>query len=224
MEDNSLGVLNLILHAGPVVKLTMMVLFVASIGTWAIIFFKWRIFKNAKRQNREFLKGFWSGRSLGESFIRAEDFPLSPVAKSFMEVIRESRLNHTKNKVESLEVRTAIIMRTLQKSNTGELSSLEYALTWLATTASASPFIGLFGTVWGIMGSFQSIGISGSANLAVVAPGISEALVATALGLVAAVPAAIAYNYFNSKVKSQAIALDSFSRDLMNLLQRQEAI
>jgi biopolymer transport protein TolQ len=104
------------------------------------------------------------------------------------------------------------------------MSNLEYSISWLATVASAAPFVGLFGTVWGIMNSFQNIGATGSANLAAVAPGISEALIATAIGLAAAIPAAIAYNWLNTKVRGHAAVLDSFSQDLLNLLQRERAI
>ena len=172
---------------------------------------------------RSFLQGFWGGWNLSESFSKAADYPYSPVAKSFQAAIRELRKLGEDQKSDST-LRADIVIRTLKKQNTLEIANLEQAVGWLATTASAAPFVGLFGTVWGIMTSFQNIGATGAANLAVVAPGISEALIATAIGLFAAIPAAVAYNFLNGKIKSQALALDSFNQDLLNLLQREGAI
>lgn len=215
-----LSAIDLILNAGPLVKIIMLCLFSASVGTWAIIFLKRQLLKQAQSQNDEFLNGFWSGWTTSEAFSRASDYPLSPVAKSFQAAIRELR----KLGDDTSAMRADIVVRTLRKTNTTEIAALEHSLSWLATTASSAPFVGLFGTVWGIMNSFQSIGITGSANLAAVAPGISEALIATAIGLATAIPASIAYNYLNGKIRSQALALDSFNQDLLNLLQREGSI
>lgn len=218
----SLSAIDLILNAGWVVKFVMLGLFAASVGSWAIILLKRQLIRHAEIQNGQFLQGFWGGWNLSEAFGRANDYPLSPVAKSFQAALRE--LRKLGDNQSNDEMRGDIVVRALKKANTTEMAALEYSISWLATVASAAPFVGLFGTVWGIMNSFQNIGATGSANLAAVAPGISEALIATAIGLAAAIPAAIAYNYLNGKVRSQALTLDSFNQDLLNLLQREGAI
>lgn len=214
--------MDLILNAGPVVKLVMLGLFLASVGSWAIILLKRQLLKQAQKQNDQFLQGFWGGWNISEAFTRAADFPFSPVAKSFQSAVRELRKLGEDPKDKQL--RADVVIRTLRKANANEIASLEQSISWLGTTASSAPFVGLFGTVWGIMNSFQNIGATGSANLAAVAPGISEALIATAIGLAAAIPAAIAYNYLNGKVRTQAISMDTFNQDLLNLLQREGAI
>lgn len=219
-----LSAIDLILNAGWTVKTVMFFLFTASVGSWAIILLKRQLLKQAQRQNEQFLNGFWGGWNISEAFTRAADYPLSPVAKSFQNAIRELRKLGDKPAGDNPGLRGDTVIRALKKANTTEIAALEYSLSWLATTASAAPFVGLFGTVWGIMNSFQSIGVTGSANLAAVAPGISEALIATAIGLAAAIPAAIAYNYLSGKIRGQALALDSFNQDLLNMLQREGAI
>ena len=218
----SLNTMSLIMNAGLVVKAVMLGLFLASVGSWAIILLKRQLLAQASKQNDAFLQGFWGGWNLSESFSRAADYPYSPVAKSFQAAIRELRKLGDDKKDSVL--RGDVVVRALKKANTQEMASLEHSVSWLATIASAAPFVGLFGTVWGIMTSFQSIGMTGQANLAVVAPGISEALIATAIGLFAAIPAAIAYNWLNGRIKAQALSLDSFNQDLLNLLQREGAI
>jgi biopolymer transport protein TolQ len=222
-HEVSLSALDLIYNAGIVVKVIMLGLLFASVGSWAIILLKRQLLKQATRQNDAFLKGFWGGWNLSESFAKAADYPYSPVAKSFQAAVRELR-KLGDDKKDDHGMRSDIVIRSLKKQNTLEIANLESSVNWLATTASAAPFVGLFGTVWGIMTSFQNIGATGAANLAVVAPGISEALIATAIGLFAAIPAAVAYNFLNGKIKGQALALDSFNQDLLNLLQREGAI
>lgn len=216
----SLSAFDLILNAGWVVKFVMFGLFLASVGSWGIVLLKYFSLKHSKRQNDQFLNGFWGGWNISEAFTRAADYPQSPVAKSFQAAVRELRKLDDKDK----GLRADVVVRTLRKSNTTEIAHLEHSISWLATVASSAPFVGLFGTVWGIMNSFQNIGATGSANLAAVAPGISEALIATAIGLAAAIPAAICYNFLTAKVRSQAVTLDSFNQDLLNLLQREGAI
>lgn len=223
-HEISLSALDLIVNAGWVVKFVMLGLFLASVTSWAIILLKRQLLNQAQKQNDLFLHGFWGGWNLSEAFSKAADFPLSPVAKSFQAAIRELRKLGEEKQSAGDGMRADIVVRALRKANTTEIAALEHSISWLATTASAAPFVGLFGTVWGIMNSFQSIGASGSANLANVAPGISEALIATAIGLAAAIPAAIAYNFLNGKIRSQAQVLDSFNQDLLNLLQRERAI
>lgn len=222
-HEVSLSAIDLILNAGWVVKFVMLGLFASSVGSWAIILLKRQLLKQAQKQNEQFLQGFWGGWNLSEAFSRAADYPLSPVAKSFQSAIRELRKFGDEKKSDG-GIRGDIVVRALKKANTQEIAALEYSVSWLATVASSAPFVGLFGTVWGIMNSFQNIGATGNANLAAVAPGISEALIATAIGLAAAIPAAIAYNYLNGKIRSQAMAMDSFNQDLLNLLQREGAI
>lgn len=219
----SLSAIDLILNAGWVVKFVMLGLFTASVSSWAIILFKRQLLKQAKRQNEQFLNGFWGGWNISEAFNRATDFPLSPIAKSFQASIRELRKLSEDQKTDKA-MKADIVIRSLKKTNMTEISTLEHSVSWLATVASSAPFVGLFGTVWGIMNSFQNIGATGNASLASVAPGISEALIATAIGLFAAIPAAIAYNYLNGKIRSQALALDTFNQDLLNMLQREGAI
>jgi biopolymer transport protein TolQ len=223
--EASLNTMSLIMNAGLVVKCVMLGLLLASVGSWAIILLKRQLLAQAIKQNEAFLQGFWGGWNLSESFTRAADYPYSPVAKSFQAAIRELRkLGEEKKTAPDNGLRGDVVVRALKKANTQEMAALEHSVSWLATVANAAPFVGLFGTVWGIMTSFQSIGLTGQASLAVVAPGISEALIATAIGLFAAIPAAIAYNWLNTKIRSQALSLDSFNQDLLNLLQREGAI
>lgn len=221
-HEVSLSAIDLIWNAGWVVKLVLLGLLFSSVGSWAIILFKRQLLKQAEKQNDQFLHGFWGGWNLSESFSRAADYPLSPVAKSFQAAIRELRKLGDEKPTDGLKA--DVVVRALRKANTTEIAALEHSVSWLATTASSAPFVGLFGTVWGIMNSFRSIGITGSANLAAVAPGISEALIATAIGLAAAIPAAIFYNVLNGRIRGQAQALDAFNQDLLNLLQRERAI
>ena len=213
-----LGVFDLILQAGPMVQFVILILFIAIIFVVAVFLLKRKVLLYAEKQNREFLDGFWGGWNMEEAFSRATDFKFSPIAKVFRVVIYEMR-KLGKNPSENLKQEVAY--RSLRKANSMELSSLEYTLPFLAIVANSAPFVGLFGTVWGIMNSFQAIGATGNANLAAVAPGISEALIATALGLAAAIPAGIFYNLFLSKIRIQATELDSFSQDVLNLLQRE---
>ena len=218
------SVIDLIVGASFIVQVVMFGLLFASVACWAIILLKRQLLVQAKKQNDQFLQGFWGGWNISEAFTRAADFPLSPVAKSFQAAIRELRKLGESGVKDPGGLKGDIVVRTLRKANAAEISNLEHSLSWLATTASAAPFVGLFGTVWGIMNSFQGIAASGNASLASVAPGISEALIATAIGLFAAIPAAIAFNALNARVRGQAVALDAFNQDLLNLLQREGAI
>lgn len=219
-------IVELIFKAGFLVQLVMLALFSLSVGSWAILFLKRQLLIQATKQNAQFLQGFWGGWNLSEAFAKASDYPLSPVSKCFQSGIRE--LRKIQEKGEKFEgdryVKLDLIVRSLKKSAANEMAALENSLSFLATTASSAPFIGLFGTVWGIMSSFQAIGTAGSASLATVAPGISEALVATAFGLAAAIPAGIGYNFLVGQIRGQALELESFHQDLLNLLQREGAI
>lgn len=176
--------------------------------------------RGALQGNQEFMDIFWTSKTLEDIQSRVENMAHSPVAQSFISGYRELRKLSTSDRTHSGEPEVANIERALNKSISQQIARLEQHIEWLATTASAAPFVGLFGTVWGIMSSFQNIGASGSASLAVVAPGISEALIATAVGLAAAIPAAIAYNHFVNRVKKVSIDLDVFAQDFLNMIQR----
>jgi biopolymer transport protein TolQ len=210
----------LIAEAGPLVKLILLVLLLASVISWAIIFTKSKMLKNAKAQNQIFLEVFWNSKSLEEIQEKLSEFPLSPIARVFGAGFRELRKLPTQDRTLEGTPEVSNIERALNRTHSLEIDELEKYVDWLASTASAAPFIGLFGTVWGIMTSFQNIGSTGSANLAVVAPGISEALIATAMGLAAAIPAAIAYNYLINRIRRQSLDIESFSQEFLNMVQR----
>ncbi|MBI4822973.1 MAG: protein TolQ [Nitrospirae bacterium] len=200
------SVLNLIFQAGTVVKAVLLILLFFSVMSWAIIFFKHRYLKQAGKQNAVFLRAYSSGGEIKELFIEAKKYKLSPICNVFREVYSE-RLHPDRQE----------IRRALRRYETLEAEKLERYLNFLATTGSTTPFIGLFGTVWGIMNSFRNIGEAGSATLAVVAPGIAEALIATAMGLLAAIPAVIAYNYYLSRTRSIIIQMEDFSEELIEI-------
>lgn len=215
------GMLDLISDAGMVAKFVLFILFSASIFCWAIIFTKWRAFKSALSQNHKFSEIFWSGKSIEEILTKTEKFPRSPVVVVFKSGIKELRKISTGEGASvSNQEKLDLLYRSLIRTSTEELALLERHISWLATTASAAPFVGLFGTVWGIMNSFQNIGATGNANLAVVAPGISEALITTAAGIGAAIPAVVAYNYFVGQVRRVAGDMDTFAHDFISILQR----
>jgi biopolymer transport protein TolQ len=213
------GVMDLIAQSGPMAKLVLLVLLFSSVFSWAIIFTKLKMLRHCFWENSEFLNLFWNSRSVDEVIGRTDRFERSPIARVFRNGVKELKKLPEKDQ----DPRTVEnISRALARSSNHEVATLEKNVSWLATVASATPFIGLFGTVWGIMNSFQSIGASGAANLAVVAPGISEALITTAMGIGAAVPAVIAYNHILTQIKRIAIDLDGFTQDFLNILQRSQ--
>lgn len=225
-----LSISNMIMHAGPMGQLVMLTLLIFSLASWSIIFMKTRLFKKVVTETEEFLEAFWTSKTLKDADDSARRFPLSPEAAVFsagfselqkINKIRSSKDQNTNN--ESLEMQLATmdnLKRAIRKAESQEIADLGKSLPFLATTGSAAPFIGLFGTVWGIMASFHDIGMRGSASLAVVAPGISEALVATAAGLAAAIPAVIAYNYFANRLGDIENEIQNFSTDFLNLVER----
>ena len=212
------GIFDLISQSGPVGKMVLAILVIASIFSWALIFSKLRLLKKASWENTEFLNVFWNSRSMDEVLIKSERFDRSPVARIFKNGARELKKLSDSSQGDPKSMDN--VGRALSRSANSEIADLERNVSWLATTASATPFIGLFGTVWGIMTSFQSIGASGAANLAIVAPGISEALITTAMGIAAAVPAVIAYNHILVKIKRIAIDMDCFAQDFLNIVHR----
>ncbi len=218
----SLSIVDLILSAGLMGKLVLLCLLTISILCWAVIFAKWKSIKIAQNSNVHFLEFFWQSKSMDDIFLSIDQYAKSPIAAVFRSGMKELRkLPSTKDPLfVGLEVEN--VGRSLSRASNDEIALLEKNVTWLATTASAAPFIGLFGTVWGIMTSFQRIGASGAASLAVVAPGISEALIATAAGIGAAIPAAIFYNYFLNQIKRVALDIDGFNQDFLNIVRRSQ--
>ncbi len=226
----STGILALVWNSGPIAKVVLFILMVFSVVSWALIVEKAFQFRRVRRQTLEFLKVFREARRPSIVHSAARRLRQSPLAQLYFAAYQEiSGIPEVLDKVlddfdEGLGAeRLEAVSRALRRAAALEIARLEHYLPFLATTASATPFIGLFGTVWGIMAAFHGIGAQGSASLAVVAPGISEALVATAAGLGAAIPAVIGYNYFVNRVKHWAVEMEGFTLDLLNLLSRPAA-
>ena len=224
MNPNSsvpnLSAWNLIADSSTLVKLILLLLLFGSIVTWAIIFTKMKLLRGAKEENSEFLEVFWNAKALDEVQGKIDSFPHSPIAKVFHAGFKELRKLPAQDRTIDGSAEVSNIQRALTRTHSIEIDELEKYLDWLASTASAAPFIGLFGTVWGIMNSFQNIGAMGSPSLAVVAPGISEALISTAVGLAAAIPAAIFYNYLLGRMRRISLDMENFSQEFLNMVQR----
>ena len=236
MGISQIDIVNMIRNAGPVVQFVLLLLLFFSIMSWAIILIKYRYIRRAYKESAEFTDFFWKSRDLSNAFAKAKQLPGSPVARIFrIGYVELKKLSQPTTPVSSavaqsvggksmsLDARftgTDNIKRALRRAITTEMTRVSQMVPFLATTGNTAPFIGLFGTVWGIMHSFAGIGQKGSANLAVVAPGISEALVATAAGLAAAIPAVIAFNFFMSKINVVESELQSFSADFLNIVER----
>lgn len=227
------SLLNMVLSAGIVVQLVLVLLLLFSIISWAIIFMKYRTLKKVQEENDAFLDVYMKSNKLSDVSPAAKKFTFSAIAEVFRtgygelikitKVIRESpsAAQADDPTLLSLEMKGIDnVERALNRACSAETTKLESTLGFLATTGSASPFIGLFGTVWGIMETFKSIGARGSATLAVVAPGISEALVATAAGLAAAIPAVIFYNYYMNRIKVMNQDMENFASELLNIIER----
>ena len=226
MQD--LSIISMFINAGLVVKFVMLLLVIFSVGSWYIIFMKFIMFKKVRQDSDIFLENFWKSKNLAEAAKSAQKTPLSPEAQIFitgfseLQKISKSKASSSDGN-DTFEMRLAgmdNLKRALEKAATTEGERLSRALNFLATTGSSTPFIGLFGTVWGIMSSFQEIGQKGGASLAVVAPGISEALVATAAGLAVAIPSVIFFNHFTSQINDFENDMQRFATDLLNLVER----
>ncbi len=196
-----------------------------SVVSWAVIFFKARSVRRAYRESETFLDAFWGSKRLDTIYQRSETLTQSPVSQVFragyIELAKIKKIERGEKDGDETEIGgLENIERSMRRAAAAELTSLEALVPFLATTGSTSPFIGLFGTVVGIMSSFQQIGASGNASLATVAPGIGGALVATAFGLFAAIPAVIAYNYFLSKIRVLDTEMHNFSSDFLNIVKR----
>jgi biopolymer transport protein TolQ len=215
-----------VLLAGPIVKLVLILLIVFSVVSWAIIFLKFKLFKGIERNQAVFVKSFAEGKSLAVLFDLAEKSDRTPLTEVFrtgyleLTRIQRGRVPEAQpaGRVGAFPMEN--IERAMRKAANEEIGLMETYLPFLATTGSATPFIGLFGTVWGIMNAFSGIAASGSATLSTVAPGIAEALIATAAGLAAAIPSVMAYNYFVNRVRTIAMRIDSFTVEFVNFLER----
>ncbi len=223
MQETFFGsdIVDMVLNAGLMAKFVLIVLLIFSIISWAIIFMKIRLFNKIKTESEEFLELFWEEKSFKRLYNMSKEMEYSPIALLFIEgyeEIRRIRKAYSENVNQTLIV--GELERVLNRIIMEQMQELEYGIGFLATTGNTTPFIGLFGTVWGIMSAFHGIGLKGSASLAVVAPGISEALITTAAGLAAAIPAVIAFNYFNNKLSHIRADMESFVSDFLNIAER----
>ena len=208
------SIIQLFLRADFVVKSVIIILIAASIYSWALIFEKQRLFKKIEKSTNNFEEKFWKSKSAENFYNNLSNKDKDPLANIFQSAMVE--LIKTKSK--SSSVQSVRVSRVLEISGDKEINLIEKHFTFLATVGSTAPFIGLFGTVWGIMNSFQSIAISRNTSLAIVAPGIAEALFATALGLLAAVPAVVAYNKFTSDSRKYSGRIENFSKRFISII------
>ncbi|MDF1615267.1 protein TolQ [Desulfurivibrio dismutans] len=219
-----LNVFTMFLEAGLTIKGVILLLLVMSLYSWFIVFQKEVLYRKVRQASEEFKEQFWKSKNLAEAHKIAKQAELAPEAMVFRSAYQElQKLNKAQGGELRLENRLAgmePLKRAASKSLAGEISRLGRSLPFLASTGSASPFIGLFGTVWGIMTSFHEIGVRGSASLAVVAPGVSEALVVTAAGLAVAIPAVVFYNYYTNKLVEIEGDSQAFATDFINLIER----
>ena len=216
------GMLALFERADLIVKSVIILLLLASLWCWAIIFEKWIGVRRLNKRSNAFEKTFWSGQSLDDLYDRISAEPRDPMSSVFVAAMREWRRSPSKSGIGGATVSLAErIDRVMHITVQREMDRVERYMTFLATTGSTAPFIGLFGTVWGIMNSFQSIALSKNTSLTVVAPGIAEALFATALGLLAAIPAVVAYNKLSRDLDRYAGRLDNFAVEFGAILSRE---
>lgn len=236
MNSINIDIFAMVMHAGIMVKFVLLLLLFFSVTSWAIMIMKFRYIKKATAESHEFIDFFWKSRNLSSAFAKAKQLRGSPVARIFRvgyaELKNLSRSGTSIKKESnpsagtenaSLGARftgTGNVKRALRRAINTETTRMIRMVPFLATTGNTAPFIGLFGTVWGIMSSFHGIGLKGSASLATVAPGISEALIATAAGLAAAIPAVIAFNHFMQKIRVLESELQNFSADFLNIIER----
>jgi len=221
---HDLSVLGLFLQADIIVKVVMLLLLLASFWSWAVIFDKLMRLRRLRRDATAFEESFWSGGSLDDLYDRIGNRPLDPLSAIFAAAMREWRRSAAKGLTASNNLRASLqdrIERVMEVTIGREMERLERFMSYLATVGSTAVFVGLFGTVWGIMNSFQSIAASKNTSLAVVAPGIAEALFSTLLGLVAAIPAVVAYNKFSTDFGRYAGRLEAFSSEFSAILSRQ---
>ena len=212
--SNDFSIIQLFLRADFVVKSVIILLIAASVYSWALIFEKFRMFKKIDKSSNVFEEKFWKSKSAENFYNNLPTKTYDPLAIIFRSAMTE--LIKTKSK--SSSVQNSRVSRIIEITAEEQIKGIEKNFTFLATVGSTAPFIGLFGTVWGIMNSFQSIAISRNTSLAIVAPGIAEALFATALGLLAAIPAVVAYNKFTSDSKKYTSRIDNFSKRFLSII------
>jgi len=208
------SIIQLFLRADFVVKGVIIILIAASVYSWALILEKYKLFKRIEKSTTNFEDKFWKSKSAESFYNNLNNKEKDPMANIFQSAMIEV----IKTKSKSSVVQTARVSRVIEISGDKEIKLIEKDFTFLATVGSTAPFIGLFGTVWGIMNSFQSIAISRNTSLAIVAPGIAEALFATALGLLAAIPAVVAYNKFNSDSKKYTGRIENFAKRFISII------
>lgn len=211
-------VVDLVAQSGPVAKLVLLILLLFSVLSWALILSKWSLLKRARVQSGRFLRTFRKAQRVQDVGAVADQFRPSPLVGVF-----EGGFEEYKRQIGMTGVfgNPLALQRAMQIRSSEEISRLERNLPWLATTGAVTPFVGLFGTVWGIIDAFHGLGTAGSATLRAVAPGISEALITTAAGLVTAIPAVIAYNLITHSIRDFAARTDDFSLEVMNAVERQ---
>ncbi len=223
-----LGVMQLVVGTGPVVSAVLYILLGFSVAGWGIILYKFGQILRARRQTESFITIFWESKNLNNIHTASLGLTHSPVAQVFRAGYQELlQLTRAKKQVVGGEGAFSTelggienVMRSMKRQSNVEMTKLEYGITFLATTGSTCPFIGLFGTVWGIMSAFIGLSAAHSSNIQAVAPGIAEALIATAVGLVAAIPAQMFYNYFVARVRVLATEMDNFTSEFLNIAER----
>ena len=236
MDPTEIVILNMVMNAGLMVKFVLLLLLFFSVTSWTIMIIKYRYIKRAYNESAKFNDFFWKSRNLSNAFAKAKQLHGSPVARIFrvgyveLKKLSQSGVPITSDSSRSSGSENASLVsgftgidnikRALRRAINAETTRMTRMVPFLATTGNTTPFIGLFGTVWGIMNSFRGIGLKGSASLAVVAPGISEALIATAAGLAVAIPAVIAFNHFMHKIRIIESELQNFSADFLNIIER----
>jgi biopolymer transport protein TolQ len=225
--EDKLDIVQLLLHASDVVKGVLVLLMLMSLVSWYVIGTKSLYLSRAMGRSNRFLDAFWKTSRLDDVWKLSEDMGPSPISEVFragyVELAKLRRRRNEQGGEQAAETHVGDIEsveRSLSRARTTAVTEMESKVPFLATTASAAPFIGLFGTVWGIMNSFRNIGAKGAANLTTVAPGIAEALVATAIGLVAAIPAVMAYNYLSRRIRVISAEMETFANDFLNIIRR----
>jgi biopolymer transport protein TolQ len=212
-------IVDLVLQTGPVAKSVLLLLIAFSVLSWAVILSKWRLIRRARGKSGQFVRAFRKAQRMQDIASVAEQFRPSPLVGVFDSAIAEfKRQMGTTGGVHNI----VAVQRAMQIASSEEITRLERNIPWLAITGAVTPFVGLFGTVWGIIDAFHGLGTAGAATLRAVAPGISEALVTTAAGLAAAIPAVIAYNLIIGSIRELASRNDDFTLEMLNLVERQQ--
>jgi len=221
------SVLDLVRGSGLVVQAILYLLILFSVISWGIIAQKYRQIRRAKRESERFIEIFWERRNLSSIHDASRELSASPVGQVFRsgyeELVRVSRSKKESSAADNLTTELSgvdNVSRAMKRATSVETTKMEKNCSFLATTASSAPFVGLFGTVWGIMDAFRGLSVTHSSSIQAVAPGIAEALIATAVGLAAAIPALMAYNYFVQQIKFIAVEMDNFQHEFLNIAER----